>query len=546
MKNRFILLPRDFSSTPDRDLGVFGTEQKKLLLKDIDIPKVAIIPLKTLKSIADANRIPDHISSVLSQTNFSDPVACTKLKKTITQTIEQAKIPREIIQELGEIYHRYFTGGKVAIFASSSLPNATHLQVKGDANVFQSLLHHWAASTIDTVFKTRTKHIHASLLSLSFVIQEVLTPTAHGVLYTQNPKTGIKTSVVILSNPGDHDRHNSPDCEEYEVDVRTWNIIKRPHGLRTAAHSLSDSRVVELAKIASTIKRQHLEHKLIHWDLVRNTIVISYMENFYYSHESHHTHSSMTNLYVSAGNPQNAGEYSELPIAGVGYLKSEYSILRFGSHPLSLLHGGKQKILQQSIEKTLAAFAAIPCITHIIYKAFDVSSAELLNFQHGATYESPEEEAWLGTRGAQKALQQPELLSFEIETLKKAAHSTPKRLSLLLPFVRSADELHRLIRLTEAHEIKKNGIETWMQIATLEPLLNIRQYSTEHLDGISIQLDSISNLILGISPTHPRRNEYHLDSQVLSEILRPFIQNIKKNHHGSIPIHIQMEQYNPE
>lgn len=547
MRNRFILLPRDFSSTPDRDLGAFASEQKKLLLKKISVPKIAVIPLNTLKSIASANSIPEKISKVLVETNFKDPVACTKLKKTIHDAITRAKIPHEILQELGETYHSYFSGEKVNVFTSNSTPYTKTNTISGDANVFSSLLEHWAESTTEAVFRSNSKHIHPPLLSNSIVIQEVVTPTAHGVLYTKNPKTGTKTSIVILSNPTHKSRHDASECEEYEVDVRTWNIISQPHGRENAkGHSLNKNRVIELAKIGNTIKKQHLEHKLIHWDLVRNEIVISFMEDFHLSHTHHADTKTMTKLYVSAGNPQRAREYTDLAISGIGYLKSEYTILSLGTHPSAVIQSGRKKLLVRSLEKTLTTFCSVPSVTHVIYKAFDVPSDDLSRFRHATSYESDEKNAWLGVRGAGKQLIQPEILQAEIEALKTVSTKKPCRLSLLLPFVRSASELHRLLRLIQPHTLKQAGIETWVQIATPEPLLSIENYPLEEIDGISIQVDTLANLVTGISPTHEYRSEYTVEAKTLKKLLKPFSDSIRNTAHKDIPIHLQMEQYNPE
>lgn len=545
MRNRFILLPRDFSSTPDRDLGVFAAEQKKLITKNISVPKMAVIPLNTLKSIASANSIPTKISKVLVETNFKDPVACTKLKKTIRETITRAKIPQEILQELGEIYHTYFSGQKVLVFTSSTLPSVDKKVVAGDANLFSSLLSHWAESTIAALFKSNSKHIHPPLLSNSLVIQEVLQPTAHGVIYTKNPKTGIKTSICIVSNPTHKSRHDTTESEEYEVDVRTWNIISQPHTPKKE-HRLETNRVIELAKIGSTIKRQHLEHKLIHWDLVRNSIVISYMENFHLSHTTHTEHQTMTKLYASAGNPQKAQDYSELSIAGIGYLKSEYTILSLGTHPQAVLNSGRKKLLIRSLEKTITTFTSVSTISHIIYKAFDVPSDDLSRLPHATSYESEEKNAWLGVRGAGKQLMQPELLKTEIEALKNVSKNKKCRLSLLLPFIRSSTELHRLLRLVKPHELQQSGIETWIQLATPEALMAIDTYPLQDVDGISIQLDTLVHLMTGTSPTHTYSEEYQVNPETLKRILKPFIDTLRSSIHKEMPIHIQMEQYNPD
>lgn len=546
MENRFLLLPRDFSNTPNRELGVFGTEQKKLLSQNIATPKCAIIPLKTLKSIAAANSIPEKISKVLVQTNFNDPVSCTKLKNTISEAIHQAKIPREILQELGEVYHTFFAGESLSIFTANTRTSTTKEAVSGDANVFRKLLQVWAQSTISTLFRSNSRHIHPPLLAHSIVLHEITHPKLQGLLYTRHPKTGVKTSAYIVVGSPHDERGNAPSEHiSYEVDIRTWNIIFRPHSAASATPLLDDSRVVQLAKIANTIKKQHLEHKCITWELVRNTIVVSGFKDFYLQNAKDKAQTTITSLYISAGNPQLAPEYVELPIAGIGYLKSEYSLLSLGTHPLAIIKNGRKNLIERTIVRTLETFAQIPTVSHIIYKAFDIPSEELQKLSHATIFENDEQNSWLGVRGAGKALLQPALLETEIHALMSFSQKSNTRISLLLPFVRSASELHRLLRLTEASNLDRSRVETWMHIATLEPLLNIGTYPLEHINGISVQLDTVVHLLLGISPTHAYRSEYMLDPTVLESVLKPFFQTIHESLYSSLPIHIQMEQYDP-
>jgi len=546
MKNRFILLPRDFSNTPDRELGVFGGEQKKLVSRGISIPKCAIIPLKTLKSIAAANSIPEKISKVLVTTNFNDPVACTKLKKVITESINSAKIPKEILQELGEMYHEYFTGSAVTIFSSDSYRKSAERKHSGDATVIKELLSVWAESTVHSLFRSNTRHIHPPLLSHCLVIREVLSPTFQGLAYTRNPKTGVKTSAYIVCDMITKNSHSSNQNEEFEVDVRTWNIIYRSHRNRKDSSILNDNRILEIAKIANTIKKLHLEHKCIHWALSHNKVIVLDFEDFDLSEAHKQHHKTITQLYISAGNPQHAQEFAELPISGIGYLKSEYALLSLGLHPHAVIQSGRKNLIERAIVRTLSTFSAIPNISHIIYKAFDVPSEDLVKLDHATVYESDEQNSWLGVRGAGKALLQPALLETEIESLISFSKKNTTHISLLFPFVRSATELHRLLRLAQSRSLDRAGIETWMQIATLEPLLNILEYPLEHLGGISIQLDTVVQLLLGISPTHAYHDEYQLDPKVLKTVLQPFCTAVQKSSHKDVPIHIQMEHYNPD
>ena len=367
----------------------------------------------------------------------------------------------------------------------------------------------------------------------------MIEPTLHGVVYTRNPFTGVKTSVCIISNATTQPRSLLATAAQFEVDIRTWNIVSRPQRNYTTA--LTDSQVIALARMAYAIKTQHLEHKCIHWDMVRGNPVVSHIEDFDVTLQLPTFQKTITQLYISAGNPHRVQDYKELPISGIGYLKSEYTLLQHGMHPLALLRSGKKKHIQNSITQTLQTFEPLHQVHHIVYKSFDVPSSELAQFKHATTYEPTETTPWLGARGAYKHLQQPELLVTELEAVNAFAATTQKHISFLLPFVRSATELHRLNTLCSKH-IRTQHFSLWAQLATPEPFLNPGAYPFAAIKGISIQLDTLVQLLLGVAPASEVTQQYHLESTVLKTILQPFMSYMKLQH-PQVAIHIQMEHY---
>ena len=564
MKNRFVLLPRDFSKVPIRELGPFAAQQKKLQEYGFSVPKLAVIPLATLKTIASANAITEKLGKVLSSTEYHDPVSCTKLKKTVTSVLTTAKIPTEILQELSEMYHHFFSRSPVTILAEGSTSQHQNVlqrkQVSGDATVFRSILELWAEHTLSTLFKTHSKHIHTALYATILTLQESVPAELHGLAYTKHPKTGAKNTVYIVCNAPDHDSSESNYSSTYEVDIRTWNIIKRNipkaaaspqlFSLYKKTPTLSDSQIIHIAKVTDKLKKQNLDHKVVSWNFTKNTVVITGINTFD-PHEVRHStpHRTMLELYTSAGNPDKSTAYRDLPISGIGLLKSEYSFLKFGVHPEALIKSGKQKLLESSVLQTLQRFDSFPHISRIIYKAFDIPSNDLRSFEHATTYESIETNPWLGSRGAFRQIHQPHIFELELKVLQAFAKESASKVALLLPLVRSAAELHLLQQKIKTKS-DTGALEIWLQLTTPENILNIAAYDLSDIAGVSFQIDSLVHMLYGLDPTNTALTEtYHPNTNFICTLITQAVTSIRRQQKNNLlketPILFQMEHYNP-
>lgn len=284
--------------------------------------------------------------------------------------------------------------------------------------------------------------------------------------------------------------------------------------------------------------------------MLENNIAITAISDFAEYEHLDSEQKSITQVYASAGNPQRSATYTDLPIAGIGLLKSEYSILKYGTHPHALVRGHKRNLLKHSLIHTLQTFNSFPQIKKILYRSFDFPSNELSKLEHATTYESVEQNPWVGTRGAYKQLSQPDLFDLELETLKEYCQHSSTTIGLLLPFVRSPEELQRIIVKVAEAALPTPQFELWWQVTTPENILNASAYPVKKIDGISIQVDTLLQLLLGTDPTNSLLQEhYSAPIELLETLLETFIAQIQKSKKTArleeLPILLQMEQYNP-
>ncbi len=554
MLQRSILLPGDFVHAKQQDLGAFVVSRMKLEKLHIPTPKIACIPHTTLKLIADANNISAHLSTLLHDLSFSDPVSITKLTKTVTSLITKATIPPVIAQELAQKYHSYFKSGTVCIFpgdAPDAALNTSFANIRGDATLLQYFLACWAQTVQKRILTTRSRYPHLVLYSCPLIIQEQPVAQARGHVYTRNPQTGTKTSVYIVSTP----LIPGSTATNYEVDVRTWNVLKREISSQEARtkQGLSDTLLKAIAQLANTIKKQHLSHQKIGWIVANNQLLCTSIEEYAHLHEPVATYQkTITQLYVSAGNPQQHALDTQTTVDGIGLLKSEYTYLKYGTHPYALLKGHGKELLFNSLLETLTTLSDSVHGFLVLFRSHDLSSVDLQRLEHATTYESVESNPLLGHRGGLRTLLQPELFDLELEVLKAFTRKSKSRVGFLLPFARSAAELAQLITMVEQTNLRSHAqFSLWWQIDTPENLLNCSSYPLKKLDGISINVQHVQSLLCGIDPSNTAVAErYTPDTNVLTTLVSNLLQHrtaLQETHSltHQLPVVAQFEQYNP-
>jgi pyruvate,water dikinase len=119
-------------------------------------------------------------------------------------------------------------------------------------------------------------------------------------------------------------------------------------------------------------------------------------------------------ILISAGNPLRADEYRELPLDGIGLLRSEFTIAQLGTHPLALIRDGQARRLTTALTATLNAYRSLSHNFPLMYRACHLTSTEYRHLNQGERYEGIETNPLLGFRGGLRILHQPEL--FELET----------------------------------------------------------------------------------------------------------------------------------
>jgi pyruvate,water dikinase len=213
-----------------------------------------------------------------------------------------------------------------------------------------------------------------------------------------------------------------------------------------------------------------------------------------------------TKLYVNLSQPELAIEVAKQNVDGVGLLRSEFLIAKIGIHPrLQIEMGESRKFIDQLAEdvgKFCSEFTPRP----VVYRATDFKSSEYRNLKGGKKFEVEEPNPLLGFRGALRFVTDEEVFRLELKALKKVKNKLGYRnLILMIPFVRTPEELQKVKHILVKEGLRRSGIfKLWMMVEIPANVVMLDEFAKVGIDGISIGSNDLTMLTLGADRDNER------------------------------------------
>lgn len=242
-------------------------------------------------------------------------------------------------------------------------------------------------------------------------------------------------------------------------------------------------------------------------------------------------------LCLNVGNPEKAFASQFLPNNGVGLARLEFIISSIGVHPNALLNLKKlpKKLQKEIYKKTkcfnhplefyieklregIATIAAAFFPKQVIFRFSDFKSNEYANLLGGNLFEMNEENPMLGFRGALRYRDERFRSCFELEckAFKRVRYEMGLiNADLMVPFVRTVEELRQVIELMESYGLKRgeNNLKIYMMCEIPSNVILADEF-LKYVDGFSIGSNDLTQLILGldrdssiVAPMFDERNE---------------------------------------
>ena len=204
-----------------------------------------------------------------------------------------------------------------------------------------------------------------------------------------------------------------------------------------------------------------------------------------------------TKVYVNLAEPERAEEISKLDVQGVGLLRAEFMIANIGIHPKEAIKNKKQQHFVRKLASDLTVFCRSFGERPVVYRATDFKTNEYRALPGGKAWEPEEANPMLGFRGAYRYISHPEVFGLELAAIKEVRKKY-KNLWLMIPFVRSPEELAKVRRLVTSEGLFESpSFKFWMMVELPVNVILLEEFIKVGIDGVSIGSNDLTMLILG-------------------------------------------------
>jgi pyruvate, water dikinase len=204
-----------------------------------------------------------------------------------------------------------------------------------------------------------------------------------------------------------------------------------------------------------------------------------------------------TKVYVNLAEVERAEEISKLNVDGVGLLRAEFMIANIGMHPKEAIKNKKQGKFIDELADSLTVFCKAFNPRPVVYRATDFKTNEYRSLPGGEKWEPIEPNPMLGFRGAYRYITNPEVFNLELQAIKKVREKY-KNLHLMIPFVRSPEELKSVRRLVAAEGLFDSvTFKFWMMVEIPINVIQIDDFIDVGIDGISVGSNDLTMLLTG-------------------------------------------------
>lgn len=206
-----------------------------------------------------------------------------------------------------------------------------------------------------------------------------------------------------------------------------------------------------------------------------------------------------TKIYVNLAEPDLAGTVAEKNSDGVGLLRAEFMIAQIGTHPKKLIADKKGHVFTEKLIEGLLKFTQSFGDRPVVYRATDFKTNEYRNLVGGTAFEPQEQNPMIGYRGVHRYLHDQSVFKLELEAIKRVRNKHGyKNLSLMLPFVRTVDQLTKVKSLVASNGLTRSpSFKLWMMVEIPSNVILLDDFIKVGIDGISIGTNDLTMLILG-------------------------------------------------
>ncbi len=267
----------------------------------LPVPSGFVVTTEAYRRFVTEAGLQQQLLSSVAHVSADDVATCEAASQRITALFAQGAPPAPIADAVRQAYAALGTGhAAVAVRSSATaedLPGMsfagqqeTYLNIQGEARVLEAVKRCWASLWTARAIGYRARHgIPPESVALAVVVQELVPAEAAGVLFTANPLTGARDTVVLNAAWGLGEAvvggQVTPDTYvvdkassrlvEQQVHDKAVMTVRTPEGTREEAVPeerrtkavLSPEQATELARLGVRIEDLYAQPMDVEWAL---------------------------------------------------------------------------------------------------------------------------------------------------------------------------------------------------------------------------------------------------------------------------------------
>lgn len=292
-------------------VGGKGANLGEMTKIGIPVPNGFIVTSAAYNQFLLLNNLKEKLADILADLDVSDSKKLEAVAKKAQSIIEQTEVPKDIAHEIIVHYEqmgKLFRSPLVAVRSSATaedLPTAsfagqqaTFLNVKGEASLVFHIRKCWASLfTARAIFyRVENKFDHFKV-SIAVPVQKMVQSEASGIMFTVNPVTSAKDTIVIegIFGLGELIVQGAVTPDHYEVDKKSLGILHKKVNAQDRQmvmkkgktmvdyvkeklrheQKISDAQIVKLATLGSKLEKHYYFPQDIEWAVEKGKIYIT-------------------------------------------------------------------------------------------------------------------------------------------------------------------------------------------------------------------------------------------------------------------------------
>ncbi|MDO5036977.1 MAG: phosphoenolpyruvate synthase [Tissierellia bacterium] len=208
-----------------------------------------------------------------------------------------------------------------------------------------------------------------------------------------------------------------------------------------------------------------------------------------------------TKIYMNLGEPDLIDKYKNLPLDGIGLMRTEFIFTNMiGAHPMHLVKTGQGDMMVEKLAEGISKVASAIYPKPLVVRMSDFRTNEFRGLKGGDEVEPHEENPMIGWRGVSRYISPKYEDGFRLEcqAMKKVREDFGlTNVIAMLPFVRTPEELKVVqgIMAEEGLERSKD-FKMWIMAEVPSVVFQAEEFA-ELVDGFSIGSNDLTQLVMG-------------------------------------------------